>query len=35
MKNSVSDRSLYIESDDEEDEVNKGEAGSKIQPDDV
>ncbi|KAM0949684.1 putative amino acid transporter, transmembrane domain-containing protein [Dioscorea sansibarensis] len=35
MKNSVSDRSLYIESDDEEDEVNKEEAGSKIPPDDV
>ena len=35
MKNSVSDRSLYIESDDEEDEVNKEEVGSKIPPDDV
>ena len=34
MKNSVSDRSLYIESDDEEDEVNEEAAGSKIPPDD-
>ena len=33
MKNSVSDRSLYVESDDEEDEVNKEEAGSNIPPD--